>query len=154
MPHARTQPGIQPKETHMRVTVAIIIGLICWSASASGQVAVIVNKSVSLDSLDRSELLDLYSGEKTFWSNHTPVVIFDLKPVGATRDQFYQMLNISPSRVKSIWLKRMLSGDADPPEYLPDDEEMLRKVAETPGAIGFVDSTKVSGDVKVVMVRR
>ncbi|MCB0307108.1 MAG: hypothetical protein KDI38_25315, partial [Calditrichaeota bacterium] len=65
----------------MRVTVAIIIGLICWSASASGQVAVIVNKSVSLDSLDRAELLDLYSGEKTFWSNHTPVVIFDLKPV-------------------------------------------------------------------------
>lgn len=138
----------------MKTTVAIIIGLIFWNGVAAGQVTVIVNPSVPLDSLSKTELLDIFCGEKTFWSDHVPVVVFDLKPVGATRDQFYEMLNISPSRVKSIWLKRMLSGDADPPEYLPGEEEMLRKVAETPGAIGFVDAAKVDKQVKVVGVKR
>lgn len=46
----------------------------------------------------------------------------------------------------------MLSGDADPPDFLDSEEEMVNKVASTPGAIGFVDQSKVSGDVKVLII--
>jgi hypothetical protein len=46
----------------------------------------------------------------------------------------------------------MLSGEGDPPEPIDSEEEMLKKVAATPGAIGFVSQSKVSEDVKVLIV--
>ena len=46
----------------------------------------------------------------------------------------------------------MLSGDSDPPEFLESEDKMFRKVASTPGAIGFVDQSKVNDDVKTLII--
>ena len=40
-----------------------------WAPSADAQVAVIANKSVPLNSIEQSELLDLFTGETSYWSN-------------------------------------------------------------------------------------
>ncbi len=54
--------------------------------------------------------------------------------------------------MKSIWLRNMLSGEGDPPEALKSEEEMLQKIAATPGAIGFLSHTKVDNNVKTLIV--
>ena len=54
--------------------------------------------------------------------------------------------------MKSIWLKKMLSGEGDPPEALKSESEVLQKVSSTPGAIGFVSEANISDDVKVLTV--
>ncbi len=80
------------------------------------------------------------------------VVVFDLKPAVAVKEAFYKLLGKTPSRLKSIWLKRLLMGEGDPPESLPSEEEILKKVAATPGAIGFVSKAKVTSEVRVVVI--
>ena len=61
----------------------------------------------------------------------------------------------SPLRIygysQTIWLKRMLSGDAEPPEFFASQEEMLKWVSTTPGAVEFVDLAIVN-DVRVIAV--
>jgi len=52
--------------------------------------------------------------------------------------------------MKSIWLKNMLSGEGEPPKAMGSEEEMLKNVAETPGAIGFINKNKVIAEVKVL----
>ena len=123
-----------------------------WVTCASSQVAVIANLSVPLGKIEKSELLDLYTGDISFWNDGEPIVIFDLKQRGKVRDSFYNYLGKSSHRIKSIWLKRMLSGDADPPEFLDSEEEMLKKVASIPGAIGFVSLSKINEGVKTLLV--
>ena len=54
--------------------------------------------------------------------------------------------------MKSIWLKKMLSGEGDPPESMKTEEEMLKKVALTPGAIGFVSQARASDEVKTLIL--
>jgi len=119
---------------------------------AFAQVAIIAHKAAPEDTLSHAQLLDFYSCEIKTWRNKIPVVVFDLKPVSEIREAFYKLLGKTPSRMKSIWLKKLLMGESNPPLALESEEEVLKKVAATRGAIGFVGKTKVTGDVKIIMV--
>ncbi len=135
----------------MKYLILTILCVGAWANGALGQVAVVAHKSVPVDSVSKSELLDLYTGETSIWRDGEPVVVFDLKEKGKTRKTFYKFLGMASSRIKSIWLKRMLSGEADPPESLKSEEELLRKISTTQGAIGFLDRSKPNGTVKILM---
>jgi ABC-type phosphate transport system substrate-binding protein len=119
---------------------------------AFAQVAVIAHKTVPEDTLSQTQLLDFYSGEIKSWSNKVSVVLFDLKPIGETRELFYKLLGKTSSRMKSLWLKKLLMGEGDPPAALESEEEVLKKVAATRGALGFVSRAKVTGEVKIIVV--
>jgi len=121
--------------------------------TASAQVAVIAHKGTPNIKINKTTILDFYTGDIRKWSDGNPVVVFDLKNKSDVKIEFYKFLGKSTSRMKSIWLKRMLSGEGDPPESLASEEEMLKKVEKTPGAIGFVDSSKVKGkDIKIILL--
>ena len=119
-------------------------------SGVSAQVAVIAHRSVPVEEINRSELLDFYTGDIKSWNDGVPVVVLDLKPKGEVRDAFYKFLGKPSSRMKSVWMRNMLSGEGDPPEALNSEEEVVQKVAGTPGAIGFVSQSKVSEDIKTL----
>jgi hypothetical protein len=133
----------------------IILTVFCLFACAEfslAQVAVIAHKAVPADTLSQTQLFDVFSGDIKIWSNKVRVVVFDLKPAIEAKEAFYKLLGKTPSRMKSIWLKKLLMGEGDPPEALASEEEVLKKVAATPGAIGFVNKAKVTSEVRVVVI--
>jgi len=136
----------------LRLKIAVLmLGLACCSTGAAAQVAVIAHKDVPADSLVKDQVLDFYTGEVLSWpSSELEVVVCDLRLKGAVKDTFYQYLGKSSSRMKSIWLKRRLAGEGDPPESFQTEEELVHYVAATPGAIGFVHLSKINGTVKVL----
>ena len=134
----------------MKIAIVTLLLLFSWPETSFSQVAVITHKSVSVAKIKKSELLDLYTGDIKKWNDKQPVVILDLKPRGDTKKAFYKFLGKSPSRMKSIWLKMMLSGEGDPPLSMRSEDELLKKVASTPGAIGFVSQRRATGDVKTL----
>jgi len=131
-------------------TLAGMCLLFLLAATASAEVVVIANQSVPVRSLDSATLLDLYSGDIRVWANGQPVVLIDLAQDGETRNVFYHYLGKSPSRMKSIWLKNLLSGEGKPPEAAGSEAEILRKVADTPGAIGYVSRPQATAGGNVV----
>ena len=135
----------------MKIIYSIITILII-SSIASAQVAVIANKSIKKDKISKSELLDCYTGDMPKWDDGNKVYVFDLKPKTEIKDIFYKHLGKSPSRMKSIWMKRMLSGDGEPPPALESEEEMLKKVEKTKGSIGFISYDKVNSKIKVLAI--
>lgn len=136
----------------MKIVMATIICLLFCMTSVFAQVAVIAHKSVPEDSIKKNELLDFYTGDIKKWKNDQAVVVLDLKPKCEEKAMFYDFLGKSSSRMKSIWLKKMLSGEGDPPEVVKSEEEMLKKVTATPGAIGFINQSKVNDDVKILLL--
>ncbi len=129
---------------------ALFFLLVLFAYSANAQVAVIAHPSVPDEGLDEGVLLDFYSGDIQEWSNGDKIVVYDLKDPKKLKDIFYKFLGKSSSRMKSIWMKKMLAGESVPPESLDDEEKMLKMVAETPGAIGFISAEKVKDTVKLV----
>ncbi len=136
----------------MRIAIVSILFVFSWAEASFSQVAVIAHKSVPVDTIKKSELLDFYTADIKKWINGDKVIVNDLKPKGEVEEIFYKFLGKTPSRMKSVWLKNMLSGEGDPPEALKSEEEMLQKIAATPGAIGFLSHTKVDNNVKTLMV--
>lgn len=133
----------------------LLIYLLLITAGATvvhSQVAVIAHKTVQADTLTQAQLLDYFTGDIKSWSDKTPVVVLDLKAQSEIKDSFYKLLGLTSSRMKSIWLKRLLLGEGEAPEALKSEEEVVRKVASTPGAIGYVSRTKVNGDVKILRI--
>ena len=136
----------------MKIAILIILFLVSSAETSFSQVAVIAHKSVPIDTIRKSELLDFYTGDIKRWCDDQPVIVFDLKPRGETRKTFYKFLGKSSSRMKSIWLKKMLSGEGDPPDFMKSEEELLKKVATTTGAIGYASRSQVSGNVKTLLI--
>ncbi len=135
----------------MRLKIVIMVFLLAGAANSWGQLVVIAHKAVPSDTLKKSELLDFYTCDIKKWSDGKPVVVFDLKAPSEVKMAFYRYLGRSSSRMKSIWLKKMLSGEGEPPEAMNSEEEVLAKVAATAGAIGFVRKSHVRKDVKVIL---
>ncbi len=129
--------------------VILLLGL---STNIFSQVAVIAHPSVPLNEISQSDLFDIYSGETRLWENDEIVFAYDLKPKSDIKESFYNFLGKSPSRMKSIWMVNMLSGEGDPPEPVESEEEMLERVANTPGAIGFLSYAKADSLVKVLQI--
>lgn len=114
------------------------------------QVAIIANKAVTMDKIEKDKLFDFYSRDIKFWENGEPIIIFDLKKNDEVRDTFYNFLGKSSSRMKSIWMKKMLLGEGDPPEPLESEKAMLARIIATPGSIGFVSADLVTDKVKIL----
>jgi ABC-type phosphate transport system substrate-binding protein len=130
----------------------LLWGILPGAGELCAQVAVIAHTSVSHDELSQEQLLDVYTGDTRTWGNGERVVVFDLKVKGAIRDTFYNFLGRKPSRMKSIWLKRMLSGEGDPPEAIPSEDSLLQRVASSPGSIGYISQAKANSAVKILSV--
>lgn len=123
-------------------------------APLQAQVAIIAHKDVPVDQLTQPQLFDFYTGDVKRWENKDPVVVFTLKPKTAVQDSFFRLLGRTSSRMKSIWMKNMLSGEGDPPESLGSEAAVLHKVANTPGAIGFISRDSINGNVKTLMINK
>ncbi len=130
----------------------ILFGFLLWAASAEAQVAVVAHKEVPLDSLTKAQLLDFYSCEVKHWDKQAPIVVVDLKQQSEVKDAFYKFLGMTASRMKTIWLKKLLMGEGVEPLVVKSEEEMLKKVATTPGALGFISLGKVTNEVKKLMI--
>ena len=136
----------------MRLNILLVmLGLAAGARTASAQVSVIAHMDVPVDSLSKTALLDFYTGDVQSWGGGIAVVVFDLKARGPVRDAFYDYLGKTSSRMRSIWLKRKLSGEGDPPESFETEEALLQRVVSTPGAIGFVQKSTVNGDAVKIL---
>ncbi len=118
---------------------------------ADSAIVVIAHRSAPDTVLDKDALLDFYTGDITAWSDGTRVVVLDLDDHQDLRDRFFDYLGKTSSRMRSIWLKNMLSGEGRPPDALRSEEEVVRRVLATPGAIGFISKAKVPDNVKVLL---
>ena len=54
------------------------------------------------------------------------------------------------AQLKAQWARQIFTGGAKPPKEMASDDEILKFVANTPGAIAYMDSSKVNKTVKVI----
>jgi ABC-type phosphate transport system substrate-binding protein len=136
----------------MRSFIAATIIAAVVAVAAHADVAIIAHPSVPVDTITQDEALDVYTGEIRRWKNGELIVVIDLTEQGIVRDEFYKFLGLKSSRVKSIWVKNFLTGEGTPPLTAQTDAQVLAKVVETPGAIGYIRSDLANDKVKVLAV--
>jgi len=70
------------------------------------------------------------------WSDGTNIIVLVHKDKSVQK-KFFEFIDVTDvMNIKKQWMRFQLSGEGKAPETV-DDYEMLKKVASTPGAIGY-----------------
>lgn len=132
----------------------IFLALLLWGtalAPSPVEIAIIVHPDVPVEYLSTSDLQQLYTMEQTRWSDGSRVQLFDLRGHDDVRHRLYDVLRREPHDLKRAWMRLVLSGEGQSPTVVASPEAMVKGVASTPGAIGYVPASYVTPRVKVVM---
>ncbi len=114
---------------------------------------VITHTSVNVESMTTSQLRRIYSIRQLRWANSTPIVVFVLPSQHIIHKNFSKnILNIFPYKLDRIWNKLTFSGLGVAPTVVQSQEELLKAVSNTPGAIGYVDNLNKEMDVNVIKI--
>jgi hypothetical protein len=129
--------------------VALALMFLAPQATLHAQVAVIAHKAVAVGTLDAPTLNNMYSLFKKDIGG-AKLALFDLKTDSPVKEKFYTFIGKPSAEMKKIWMRSQLTGGGNPPANVATEDEMIEKVASTPGAIGYISQDKVSDKVKVL----
>ena len=127
--------------------------LLMFFSLHAAAVEVIVNRGVAGTSLAQASARALFGMRLTKWPDGRPVHVFvlpDGHPVHAALCK--EQLNLYPYQLRQSWDRLVYSGMAQAPIEVATEEEMVSRVAVTPGALGYVRKVKPNDPVKVLHV--
>lgn len=126
--------------------------LAVWPAhSAHAEtLAVIVPQNYPVNIVEPAELSLIYWRKKLYWKDGKRIQPVNLSSEHPLRRQFSrQVLGSLPESQTEYWNIQYYHG-VSPPHVVSSEEAMLRYVAETPGAIGYVSACRVDDRVRAI----
>lgn len=157
--HRRPRTGSWKMDATRRafsiVTALVCLGLPVATAAPKGPAfKLVVHPSVSVTSLDRAFVADVFLKKRTRWSDDELIRPVDLRGDSATRKRFSEdVLKRSVAAVRAYWQQRIFSGRDTPPPELHPEAAVVRYVAQYPGAIGYVSPELETDGVRVITLR-
>lgn len=135
-------------------TLSLSLLAIGTEVRADGHYEIVINPSVKERILSSNTLRSIFSMHLKTWSNGTKVRVFVL----SDDDQLHQIvskekLNVFPYQLRSTWDRLVFSGTGQAPIKVNSSEEMLDKVASTPGAIGYLWRANINDNVNVLEIK-
>lgn len=114
------------------------------------RIDVVTGPVVPALTLDRSVLRDIFLKRIVIDDAGNALVPLNLPPEDPLRAAFSRgLLGKAPDALQRYWNERYFQG-VSPPYVVRSQEAMLRFIAETPGALGYVASCLVDRRVQVV----
>lgn len=121
-------------------------------AGAAGDDIVVIAYP-TLPKTDRLTLQRLYTGRIVSISQQL-VLPINLPAGTAARDEFLQwVMEQNEEEYTGYWLVRRYVGKGSPPKELGNIDEVIKYIAVTPGAVGYVPLSKVPPGANVIFRR-
>ena len=134
------------------------IALICIlgtfsSAYASQEYDVVINPHVIDKNLSLNTLRAIFGMRMQTWQDGTKIRVFVLSDDEPLHQRFSKgILRVFPYQLRSAWDRLVFSGIGQAPIKVNSAEEMLEKVANTPGAIGYLWRENINESVEVLQI--
>ena len=110
------------------------------------------NKNVASEKLEPATVKAVFLGKKVSWDGAGRVTLAVLK-AGPVADAFLQgAVDMNASAFNNHWRRLAMTGGGTAPKSFEKEEDLRKFVAETPGAIGFVDAASADASVATLTV--
>lgn len=136
----------------LRLLLTIALQMALISAAGAEPLAIVVpaDSHIRVDRIE--QLSEVYLKKRQFWPDGQRIVPVNLAATDPRRRQFSQsVLGFLPEQLDAYWNERYFHGVL-PPEVLNSVEAVLRFVAATRGAIGYVPLCSVDHRVTSVLL--
>ena len=114
-------------------------------------VQLVVNPSVAASSLNPATVRAIFNMRLLNWPDGTPIRVYVLPDKDPLHKSFSkQFLQVFPYQLRRSWDRRVFSGTGQAPRQLNDVQEMQARVADIPGAIGYLPEDRIDESVKKI----
>jgi len=128
--------------------------LCCLAGGAAvADVIIIANDDGAVGSLERELVKKIFLGKKTQWDDGCKVFPAIRKNDRIHREFLKSVVMKSPAQYRTFWKQAIFTGTGRPPKLFATEEELIDYVAETKGAIGYIDAATPYEGVKVLSIR-
>lgn len=132
-----------------RIIGAALISAL-YSSLSMAEVVVVVHPE-NTASLSKKTVQRIFLGKVTEFSTGQITTVVNQTPGEAARTEFDQsVLDRSTAQVTAKWSKLVFTGRGIMPSEVDSDAEVIELIKQNKNAIGYIDSSAVSEDVKVV----
>jgi ABC-type phosphate transport system substrate-binding protein len=131
-----------------RLGLLAFVAFTCIRACAAP--ALIANKNVAGEKLDAATLKSVFLGKKVAWDGAGRITLAVLKG-GPVAEEFLKgAVDMTPSTFNNHWRRLAMTGGGTAPKAFEKEEDLRKFVAETPGAIGYVDRANADDSVVIL----
>ena len=121
-------------------------------SSANAQLVVIANKDMNTDELTRKKVIDIYMGRYSLLSSGEVAIPLDHRADSNARSVFYtKLVGKDVSEINAYWARLLFSGRARPPRVVKTEKEVVETVIKSSSVIGYIDSSELTDQVKVIL---
>jgi TonB family protein len=134
------------------IVVFGVFMLASMAIALAGEVKVIANAAINSASISESELRSVFLLQRKTLKDGTAVEPV-LQKRGPVHDAFCKhFLSRDGEEIRIYYDGIVFTGKGSMPKQLNSDADVLKYVARTPGAIGYVSSSASADGVKVLMI--
>lgn len=117
-------------------------------------VEIIGNRSLSVGSLSLASARAIFGMRQVKWPDGERVQVFVLADAHPTHVALCkERLNLFPYQLRQSWDRLVYAGMAQAPIEIANEEELVSRVAATPGAIGYVRKVKPNDAIKIITIQ-
>lgn len=128
----------------------LLLALLLLPLASQSEIVVVVHKSNPVDSMSKSQIIDLFMGRYSAFPNGQQAKSIDNNSDSLKEDFYTGLTNMSLARVNSYWSRIKFTGRARPPAQMPDTPSTIKYINDNPEAIGYIRDDQLSSDLKVV----
>jgi ABC-type phosphate transport system substrate-binding protein len=122
------------------IAMSMVCLCVLFSGIAWADVVIIAHKDVAETTLSEKELQEIFLGKRVQWTDNSAVHPATVKESELHEAFLERYIKKSPSQWVTHWKRMVFTGTGTPPEQFDTQQELLDYVAETKGAIGYVDA--------------
>jgi hypothetical protein len=141
---------------HHVLLIALLLGMlsVIGVARADEHYEVVAHASVNVRSLSSNSLRAIFGMRLQTWPDGTLIKVFVLADDAPLHNSFCkEKLGAFPYQMRQSWDRLVFSGTGQAPLRVSSAEEMFNKISSIPGAIGYLEKTKISERVNVLQIR-
>jgi len=132
----------------------LLFFLAIGQAHATDHYKIIIHPDVQQETISVNVLRAIFSMRLKTWPNGKLIKVYVLPDDDQLHQDFSkETLNVFPYQLRSTWDRLVFSGTGQAPTTLFSDEEILKKISSTPGAIGYLKTSIINDDVHVIQIK-
>lgn len=118
--------------------LSFAMGAVAAETSSTPEAIVIISHKDVSDSLKKSDIEQIFLGKKTRWANDAAIYFAVLTEESVYQTFLKDYINKTTIQYTNYWKKQVFTGKGRMPKSFSTSQDIIKFVAETPGAISFV----------------
>ena len=136
------------------ILYCILLLLVIGKAHGNGHYEVVINPEANQEEVSVNVLRAIFSMRLKTWPNGKLIKVFVLPDDHPLHHDFAkEKLSVFPYQLRSTWDRLVFSGTGQAPTTVSSHEEMLNKIMNTPGSIGYLEAPFLNDEIHVLQIK-